>query len=118
MTYTIKQNASLHTIASMFDDMGRKDQFSLHGLEAIMNYLEETSEDGMIDLDVIALCCDFTESSVEDVLGNYPNLFEESDFILEDGEDTWFYSKALVEDLNEYTWAVLLDNGNILYINF
>lgn len=112
--YTIKTNSSLHAIASMFDDMGRKDNFSLHGIEAIMDYLEECSEDGSIDLDIIAICCDFTESSIEEYLNDYGlDGFEElvGDAYIIDPDDVVMYA-------NENTWAILLDNGNILYLNY
>lgn len=112
MTYTIKQNASLHAIASMFDDMGRKDNFSLQALGAIMDYLEETSEDGSIDLDVIAICCDFTESSYEDVVADY-SLESGKGFDFDNGD-----LGVILTEVREHTWAVHLDNGNILYINF
>lgn len=46
-----------------FRDMGRGKQFSYEGKNALLDYLEEL-EDGTgepIELDVIALCCDYTE---------------------------------------------------------
>lgn len=113
MTYTIKTNASLHAIAAMFEGMGRKDQFSLQGIEAIMGYLEDCSEDGSIDLDVIAICCDFTESSIEDIVGNHG--IEEEYCLDEDGE---IDAVLVYYQLQDNTWATLLDNGNILYVNY
>jgi hypothetical protein len=46
-----------------FRAMGRADQFSYEGLQALFEYLEEYEEGTgeQIDLDVIALCCDFSE---------------------------------------------------------
>ena len=53
---------------SMFHDMfrtyGRSDQFSYNGLTALYNHLEEVFDEDSkyeYDLDVIGLCCDFTE---------------------------------------------------------
>ena len=55
---------------SMFKEQfrlhGRKDQFSWNGLTALYDYLEEAyGEDSEYeyDLDVIGLCCDFSEYS-------------------------------------------------------
>ena len=48
---------------------GRGDCFSYKSLKALYDYLEQLDED--YDLDVIALCCDFTESSIEDALNSY-----------------------------------------------
>jgi len=55
-----------------FRDMGRKDQFSYYGLKALFNYLEELEE---YTLDVIALCCDYTEyDDIEEVINDYPDI--------------------------------------------
>jgi hypothetical protein len=55
---------------SMFKDQfrlhGRKDQFSYNGLTALYNHLEEAFDEDSgyeYDLDVISLCCEFTEYS-------------------------------------------------------
>jgi len=46
-----------------FNNMGRGDQFSYEGLKALFAWIEEYEEgsDTQMELDVIALCCDFTE---------------------------------------------------------
>lgn len=46
-----------------FDDAGRENQFSYEGLELLYEHLENLSEDlgEPIELDVIALCCEYTE---------------------------------------------------------
>lgn len=50
-------------LEQMFKDMGRQEQFSQVGIVALFEHLydlsEETGED--IQIDVIALCCDFSE---------------------------------------------------------
>lgn len=59
----MKQSVNLHTFRESFRTMGRQDQFSRQGLEALFDYLEEL-EDSIgeeVELDVIALCCDFNE---------------------------------------------------------
>ena len=52
---------------------GRSDQFSYEGLEVLFDYLDELSEDTgePIELDVVALCCEYYESSVEELIDNY-----------------------------------------------
>jgi len=56
-----------------FKDMGRSDQFSYQALNELYNYLTMLEEDTgqPIELDVIALCCEFSEEEVYDVLDNY-----------------------------------------------
>ena len=51
----------------------RGDQFSYEGLEVLFDYLDNLSEDTgePIELDVIALCCEYYESSIEELINNY-----------------------------------------------
>ena len=46
-----------------FEDYGRNDQFSREGLRALFDYLYSVSEETGQDwqLDVIGVCCDFSE---------------------------------------------------------
>ena len=66
---TMKQSVNAYDFERAFALAGRKDQFSYDGKKALFEYLEEY-EDGTgeeIELDVIALCCDYSEyeSAVE-----------------------------------------------------
>ena len=49
--------------ADAFRRMGREDQFSREALEALFEYIENYEEDTgiRVELDVIGLCCEFTE---------------------------------------------------------
>lgn len=47
----------------------RPDNFSYDGLGALYDFLEEVDPD--YELDVIALCCDYSEDDIEEVLKNY-----------------------------------------------
>ena len=69
----MKQTINLHTFRDAFYKMGRKDQFSYEGLEILFNYLEEVAQDSgeAIELDVIALCCDYAESTIDDLISEY-----------------------------------------------
>ena len=55
----------------------RPDNFSLEGLYTLYNYLNDLSEDigEDIQLDVISICCDFTEyESLEEALNQYDDI--------------------------------------------
>ena len=58
----LKTNVYENEFRDMFMAI-RPDNFSYSGLGALFEYLEELSEDigEDIDLDVIGICCDFTE---------------------------------------------------------
>ena len=49
--------------ADAFRRMGRENQFSREALEALFEYIENYEEDtgSRVELDVVGLCCEFTE---------------------------------------------------------
>ena len=103
-----------YDLQSEFREAGR-DYYSLEGYQALLDLFEECDCGKNTDLDVIAICCEFTEdepSSIQDEYDNIPEIAECQD---EDGE---IDVDKLMDALNYYTWAVLLDNGNILYQDF
>lgn len=69
----MKQSVTFTMFREAFRNAGRADQFSHEGLEALFDYLEELEADTgeQIELDVIALCCDFWESSAEEVCHDF-----------------------------------------------
>jgi hypothetical protein len=52
-----------------FARCGRKDQFSYEGLELLFDYFEDCDPD--MELDVIAICCDYVEDTYEGIAKNY-----------------------------------------------
>ena len=57
----------------MFIDYDRKDNFSAEGSRLLFNYLEQLEQDTgkEIELDVIALCCDYSELTLEQFAAEY-----------------------------------------------
>jgi len=49
--------------------MDREGQFSYEGLGLLFDYLEELDPDA--ELDVIAICCDYAESTPEEIIESY-----------------------------------------------
>ena len=64
---------SVYQFREAFRLAGRTDQFSYEGLEVLFDYLDNLSEDigEPIELDVIALCCEYYESSIEELIKQY-----------------------------------------------
>jgi len=109
MIQTINQSAFIDA----FRNMGRGEQFSYEALCAIFEYIENYEDDSgeQVELDVIALCCEWSEDDAESIAEQY-------DIDLDDVDDD---GKAeLVKDyLDIYSpYAVELNNGNILYVQF
>lgn len=100
---------------SQFEACGREDNFSYAGLTALFDYLEECERDigEEWELDVIALCCDFTESDIDTIAIDYDidlsgcvDLEEQFNIVIDflESETTVIYSDE--------------DTGTILYQNF
>ena len=55
--------------ANSFERKGRADQFSIAGLSALFDYLEQMEEETgeQIELDVIALCCEYAEVEADEL---------------------------------------------------
>jgi len=69
----MKQQISKCQFRDRFRDMGRSEQFSYDALGALYDHLEEFDEN--MELDVIALCCDFTEyENLEELQKDYPDI--------------------------------------------
>lgn len=70
-----------------FTKMNRENQFSYKGLNALYDYIEEYYQeaDKPYELDVIELCCDFTEyDSIEEFNKDYNREYENIDDIVDD----------------------------------
>ena len=80
-----------------FKSMGRKDQFSYDGLRVLFAYLEEWESDlgSPLELDVVALCCEWVEEPIKDALENYDletlKELEDATTVLRINEETIVY---------------------------
>ena len=102
MKQTINQSAFIDA----FHAHDRYDQFGYSALCSLFDYLEDIDED--IELDVIALCCDYSVDTVDDIANNYSIDIEELD------EDE--ARDAVLEYLNENTSVIDSDcDRKILY---
>lgn len=56
-----------------FKAYNRQDNFSIEGLRILFESLEQTAIDCEmnIEMDVIALCCEYNEDSIDDIIDNY-----------------------------------------------
>ena len=72
---------SVSQFRDAFRKMDRHGSFSYDGMQVLFDYLEELSDDlrEPIELDVIALCCEYSEDSAEDIIDNYRIDVSEAD---------------------------------------
>lgn len=68
-------NSDFH---NAFHRMDRSTQFSYEALNMLFNYFEEFDEN--MELDVIAICCEYSEMTPEEIASSY-NLDEDEDVL-------------------------------------
>lgn len=81
----------------LFNQYGREDNFSPLGRRKLFDYFEQLEEDlgQEIEVDCIAICCDYTESSIEEVLKDY-NL-------------------ESIDELRDNTTVIEVDDETVIY---
>jgi hypothetical protein len=69
----MKTTINRYQFERAFADADRKDNFTYEGLGLLFDHFEELEESTgqEIELDVIAICCDYDENHWEDIASNY-----------------------------------------------
>jgi hypothetical protein len=106
----MKQTINLHDFRQAFHNMGRGAQFSYEALELIFDYLEELDEN--TELDVIAICCDLSESDYGDVFNTYPIECDSENPTEEEVKD------AVMEYLYDNTSVIGQTEKTIIFAQF
>lgn len=101
----IYQQVSFGDFRDAFRKHDRLETFSYEGARALFDYLEQ-GEDW--ELDVIALCCEFAEASIDQIIDDY--LIDVSD--CEDETD----KHATVSDYLHRNTLVIGETGNNSYL--
>ena len=70
----MKQTIYLSQFRDEFNAI-RPNNFSYEGLERLYDFLEELDE-GNFELDVIAICCDFCEMTMNEIFNAYPDILD------------------------------------------
>jgi len=67
------QTISIYNFQDAFRKAGRNEQFSYDGKKVLFDYLEAYEDDTgeRVELDVIALCCEYEETAVADIAANH-----------------------------------------------
>jgi len=111
----MKTTVNVSDFRDAFRQAGRQDQFSYEGLGLLFNHLEEIEQDTReeMELDVVAICCDFSEDMPKDIAA-YHNID------IEDcGDDEAAVEKVVLEYLEENTQVVGVTSiGLIVYYQF
>ena len=104
----IKTIDSASQLRDEFHAFGRGDSFSYEGIGWTFDYFEEFDS---TELDVIAICCDFSEESFADVASNYSIDISEC-------EDEDEIREVVLDYLNENTSVVGSNDSSVVYLYF
>lgn len=106
----MKQTINFSDFVDAFRAYDRYDQFGYQALMVIFEYLEELEESTgqELELDVVAICCDYATDNWESISENYS--IDLSDF--EDEEEK---KQAVIDYLNDQTIVLGETDCEIVY---
>jgi len=95
----MKQSIDRYQFRDAFRGYDREDNFSYAGLSALFDYLEdyEDATGDELELDVIAICCEFTEyENISEFQANYGTEYE------------------TIEDIEDQTPVIMVNNQSFI----
>ena len=99
-----------------FQAMGRKENFTYQALGVIFEEMNERNES--IELDVIGICCDWSEYTLAELEGDYDEAKEAMDILRADPEtdedDPSEIELAIHEHMDDSHTVMAVGNGNWL----
>ena len=110
----MKTSVNFSQFCDAFSNMGREDQFSYDAKRVLFDYLEQYGEDTgeEVELDVIAICCEYSEETWEEIADNFS-------IDTSDCEDEDEGKQAVEEYLLDNTSVVgVLASNSIVYAQF
>jgi hypothetical protein len=95
----MKQTVNFYQFREAFMNL-RPNNFTIEGLVVLFDYFEEyeASTDIEVELDVIAICCDYTQSTTQEALD--------------------CYGLNNLEELEEHTIVIPVNEDEIIYLNY
>jgi len=96
-------NVSESDFIHAFEDMNRESNFTREGRQALYDYLTQLEDDlgEKIELDVIAICCEYSEyENLEDFQKNYSKDYES------------------IEDIEKETTVIMIDDESFIIVSF
>lgn len=98
-----------------FKRMGRTENFSYEGLNALFQYLENLEDElgTKIEMDVISICCDYKEMTYCEVLEQYDTEIKPKEL-----QDEQAVQDAIEEWINENSHVVCALSDSIVFASF
>ena len=102
----MKKTVNEYDFINEFENMNRQDNFSRAGLCTLFEMMEEYEEscDEELELDVIAICCQFSEYTIEELLNDYAIVKEyfESDWETLDDDEKKELTESALDSIGAY----------------
>lgn len=105
------QTITVSDFRDAFKRCGRGNQFSYEALGLIFDYIEDYEQDSgeQVELDVIAICCEWSEDSPENIADQYG-------IEVDDPEDL---EQEVIEHFEYHTqYAGKTSSGTLVYVQF
>jgi hypothetical protein len=108
------ESVNFSSFVDAFRSMDRYDQFGYQALRVIFDYLEEYEESSgeQVELDVIAICCDYTVQGHTGIAQDYSIDLSEADGDADEEE------RIVLEYLNDHTMVLGQCDTGIVYQQF
>ena len=105
----MKQTINEYQFRDAFRDMNRKENFSYAGLSALYDHLTALEDDlgEELELDVIALCCEFSEYTLEELQQQFG-----------DSDDPWEDMEEAINWLEDRTTVIRVDDDTVIIQDF
>ncbi len=103
----MKEEISFSIFCDRFRDINRDNNFTYDGKKALFDYLESYEEDTgeKIELDIIALCCEYNEyENLKEYLENYNTDILRADY---DGQEE--FEEAVFEEIQNKTTLIEIE---------
>lgn len=110
----MKEEITFSVFCDRFRDMNRDNNFTYEGKRALFDYLESYEEDtdSKIELDIIALCCEYNEyQDLNEYLNDYSTDIDKEDYE-EDEEEA--FKNAVFEEIENKTTLIKIDDEAFL----
>ena len=102
----MKTTVTENDFVQAFQDI-RPENFSVQALQAMFDFFEELEEGGEeMELDVIAICCEFSEYDVEELEDSYSHM--------KDDEEEELSIEEWAELLRDHTMVIELDESIVI----
>lgn len=108
-------------LVRLFEEAGRRSQFSTDAFDWLWDYLEQLEDDTgtPLEIDVIGLCCDYTEMTYDEIACQHTDI--DLSYIIDGddvGADEDLVKERVLDYLRDNTVVLGYDDDSVLFAAF